>query len=94
MQSVAKGRSLQTSTDQGKKLRQVVCSEARDWTIRQTPKAITGLQIKTHKGKITSSTARPCLLEQFQENPRKKYLPTNYFSFEKPRKRKVQYCSK
>ena len=55
MQSVAKGRSLQTSTDQGKKLRQVVCSEARDWTIRQTPKAITGLQIKTHKRKITNS---------------------------------------
>ena len=36
MQSVAIGRSLQTSSDQGKKLRQVVCSEARDWTIRQS----------------------------------------------------------
>ena len=101
MQSVAKGRSLQTSTDQGKKLRQVVCSEARDWTIRQTPKAITGLQIKTHKGKITNSESsihysQPKFtnLTNFRKMLEKKYPPTNYLSFEKARRRKMQYCSK
>ena len=83
MQSVAKGRSLQTSTDQGKKLRQVVCSEARDWTIRQTPKAITGLQIKTSAKLQAESqiytTASPCLLDQFQENPRKESTNKLFF---------------
>ena len=62
-------------------------SQSNHWPPNKTQNAKLQIQSQLY------TTASPCLLDQFQENPRKKYLPTNYLAFEKARRRKVHYIA-